>query len=82
MDGIYCLVNIGRKIRDYFEKRGEHDVWLKALIDFDNALRIFLAVQPTPANGRIQFLDDDILISVEPVPEEEDEEEKSKNNDE
>jgi hypothetical protein len=49
------------------------------MIDFDNALRVFLAVQPTPADGRIALLDDDILIRIEPAHYEEEEEQESKN---
>jgi hypothetical protein len=83
--GISCLVNIGRKVRDYFEKRAGSDPWTKATIEFDNALRKFLALNPTPANGKIQFMDDDIMIAIAPVPEQDEDEteteEKSKNND-
>jgi hypothetical protein len=61
------LVDVGRKCRD-LEKRESDDPVVKAMIEFDDALRRLLKVYPV--DGVVQFLDDEYLIRVKPIPEE------------
>jgi hypothetical protein len=69
-DKIKYLVDVGRKCRD-LEKRESDDPVVKAMIEFDDALRRLLKVECVPDDRVIRFLDDELVIRVKPMPEEE-----------
>jgi hypothetical protein len=60
------MFNVGRKVRDFWEKSkgGPEGIHFEAMMDFDITLRNLLAREPVP----VQFLDDELIIRVEPAP--------------